>query len=104
MEFKFKQIYIVEGFHPFCIQIDANYTIENNVQHYLWPVRILAKGQLTNCFDESEEKNFLPVSNLAFFVTAGAITIVVCVIGCLFHFIRLVTFLKMGRVRKYIVS
>lgn len=97
MNFKFKQVYLVEGFTPVCILIDAHYTIENDVQHYLWPVRILAKGALTGCLEDSEE-DFLPVNNLAFFLTTGAITIVVCIIGCLFHFVRLTSFLKVGKV------
>ena len=98
MDFKFKQIYLIEDFKPICIQIDAHYTIENDIQHYLWPVTILAKGELTSCSEDSVEKDFLPINNLGFFITVGAITVTVCVFGCLFHFVRLLTFLKIGKV------
>ena len=97
MNFKFKQIYLIEGFKPVCIRIDVQYKIENDVQHYLWPVTIIAKGELTGCLDDSE-KDFLPISNLKYFIITGAITVVVCVIGCLFHCFRLVAFIKMGKV------
>ena len=97
MEFKFKQIYLLEGFKPVCLQIATYYAIQNDAQRYLWPVVILAKGELTNCDKESEE-NFLPFNNLGFFITAGVATFIVCLIGCLFHFIRLLAFLKVGMV------
>lgn len=98
MNLEFKQVYLIEGFKPLCINIDAHYTIENDVQHYLWPVRILAKGEMTSCLEDSEAEDFLPINNLAFFITTGVITIVVCVIGCLFHFVRLMTFFRIGKV------
>lgn len=97
MTFKFKQVYLIEGFKPVCINIDAYYTIENNFQRYLWPVKVLAKGQLTSCLEDSEE-DFLPINNLAYFIITGGVTIVVCLLGCLFHFVRLMTFLKIGKV------
>ena len=100
MNFKFKQVYLIEGFKPFCIQISADYTMENDIQHYLWPVRILVKGKLIGCDNESKE-NFLPINNLGFFINVGVITITVCVIGCIFHFTRLMTFLKVGKVSFY---
>lgn len=98
MNLEFKQVYLIEGFKPLCINIDAHYTIENDVQHYLWPVRILAKGEVTSCLEDSEAEDFLPINNLAFFITTGVVTIVVCVIGCLFHFVRLMTFFRVGKV------
>ena len=98
MNFKFKQIYLIEGFKPVCIQIDVDYTIQNDFQYYLWPVMILAKGELTSCSEDSEEKDFLPIKNLGFFITTGAVTVTVCVIGCFFHLFRLMTFFKIGKV------
>jgi len=102
MDFKFEETYLVEGHKPFCIQIEARYYMENDHQQYLWPVKIFVKGSLTGCGSDSDsEKYFLPVTNIGFFVTTAVITVGVCLVGFVFHSIRLLTFLKVGKVCLY---
>lgn len=99
MYFQFEEIYLIEGHKPVCIQVLARYYLENDHQRYLWPVRIFVRSSLTSCDVNAEERHFLPVSNIVFFVTAAVITVGVCIVGFVFHAIRLLTFLKVGKVR-----
>lgn len=92
----------MEGHKPVCIQIETRYYMENDHQWHLWPVKIFVKGSLTGCGSDSDsEKHFLPVNNIGFFVTAAVITVGVCLVGFVFHSIRLLTFLKVGKVCVY---
>jgi len=93
-------VYLVEGYKPICIRVIVHYSIENNVQYYLWPVRIIAKGRLISCNELSNDKQFLlPVRNIVPRASIGILTVLSCFIGCVFHFIRVFTFIITGKVR-----
>jgi len=93
-------VYLVEGYKPICIQLTVHYSIENDFQHHLWPVRIIVKGQLTNCNDPSTHRQFLPVKNIVLIALIGFVTVLVSAIGCAFHSARIATFIWTGKVRK----
>ena len=101
MQFYFEHIYVIEGLQPICIHVTAEYCIENDHQQYLWPVRIIAKGRLSNCDNETEEQHFMPMNDLAYFLTIGILTGLFCAASCAFHFVRLMTFFKLGKVASY---
>ena len=45
IQFHFKQVYLVEGYKPICIQIEITVyynSIKNDFSHYLWPLGITA--------------------------------------------------------------
>ena len=97
MRFQFTHLYLIEGFKPVCLQVTTHYSLENHLQDYLWPVRVIAKARLTSC-DEPFKISFLPIQHLGIFISIGALNILVCASGCIFHFIRLLKFYTVGKV------
>jgi len=91
-------VYLVEGYKPICIQLIVHYSIENDFQHHLWPVRITVKGRLTNCSDPSNLRQFLPIENITLIASIGFVTVLVSAIGCVFHSVRIATFIRTGKV------
>ena len=81
-----------------CLQVTTHYNINNDLQHYLWPLRVIAKAKLTPCSKPSEKISFMPIKNLKVFVLTGSLNVLVCVSGCIFHFIRLIMFCALGKV------
>ena len=100
MEFQLKQLYLIEGYKPICINIDASYSVENGDQEYLWPVRIFIKGRLTTCDETLGKINYLPIRNLHKLVIIGALNGVTCVFGFILHCFKLLTFISIGKVHK----
>ena len=98
MQLQFNQVYLVEGYKPICMRLIIHYSIENDVQYYLWPIRITAKGKLINCSEPSDGKQFLPVRNIALSASFGIVTVVSCLIGCAFHSVRVFSFITTGKV------
>ncbi|XP_065887997.1 uncharacterized protein [Dysidea avara] len=102
MQFHFKQVYLVEGYKPICIQLTVHYSIENDFHHHLWPLRIITKGKLIHCDGIFNSMHFLPIKNIAYLACAGVLTILVCFTGCVFHFVRIKTYIMTGKmVRDY---
>jgi len=101
MQFQFKQVYLVEGHNPLCAQLTVHYSIENDFQNYLWPIRIAVKGRLINCSGSSSNKNYflLVNKNIPLVALVGVLTIPSCFVGCVFHFVRVVMFIATGKVR-----
>ena len=104
MEFQLKQLYLIEGYKPICINIDASYSVENGDQEYLWPVRIFVKGRLTTCDETLGKINYLPIRNLHKLVIIGALNGVTCVFGFILHCFKLLTFISIGKVHKYVCN
>jgi len=104
MQFQFKHLYLIEGFKPICLQVTTHYNLENDIQRYLWPVRVISKGSLTLCDEPFKKINYLPIKHLGIFIFTGTLNVLVCVFGCVFHFIRLVTFYAVGKVYNYMSS
>ena len=100
MEFQLKQLYLIEGYRPICINIDASYSVENGDQEYLWPVRILIKGRLTMYNDTFGKINYLPIRNLHKLIIIGTLNGVTCVFGLVLHCFKLLTFISIGKVHK----
>ena len=99
IQLQFNQVYLVEGYKPICMRLIVHYSIENDVQYYLWPIRIIAKGKLINCSEPSDGKQFfLPVRNIALSASLGIVMVVSCFIGCAFHSVRLFSFITTGKV------
>lgn len=98
MEFPLKQLYLIEGFKPICIQVDAQYTVENDDQDYLWPVRILVKGRLTMCDKELGEINYFPIQHYYFFLSSSILSVLVCIFGFTLHFFKSLAFISVGKV------
>ena len=88
---------MIEGCEPICIHITADYSIENDYQRYLWPVKIIAQGRLSSC-DNDTEQHFQPMNDIPYFITIGALTGLFCITSCIFHFIRILLFFKLGKV------
>ena len=100
MEFQLKQLYLIEGYRPICIYIDASYSVENGDQEYLWPVRILVKGRLAMCNETFGKINYLPIRNLHKLIIIGTLNGVTCVFGFVLHCFKLLTFISIGKVHK----
>ena len=97
MQFQFTHLYLIEGFKPRCLQVTVHYNLENDLQKYLWPVRMVAKARLTPCNEPLKDATFYPIKNLGIFVSTEALNMLVCVSGCVFHFIRLLTYCACSR-------
>ena len=97
MQFYFQHVYMIEGFEPICIHITVDYNIENDYQQYLWPVRIIAQGRLSSC--NGTEQHFQPMNDIPYLITIGALTGLFCTLSCIFHFVRILSFFKLGKVR-----
>lgn len=99
MQFYFEQIYVIEGIQPWCTDINVDYSIENDLQQYLWPLRIIVKAKLSSC-DNMTEQHFIPLNydHLTYFITIAVLTGVFCATSCIFHFIRLLAFFKLAKV------
>lgn len=97
MEFYFQHVYVVEGLEPICIHITVDYNIENDYQQYLWPARIIAQGRLSSCNNDTGQ-HFQPMNDIPYFITIGALTALFCTTSCIFHFIRILSFFKLGKV------
>ena len=100
MKFFFQHIYVIEGFQPICIHITTDYSIENDFQQYLWPVRVTAHGRLSNCYNETEQ-HFQPMNNIPYFITIGILTGLFCTTSCILHFLKVLEFFKLGKVAMY---
>ena len=98
MQFQFTHLYLIEGFKPLCLQVTTHYNINNDLQHYLWPLRVIAKAKLTLCDKPFKKITFLPIKNLKAFILTGSLNMLVCVSGCMFHCIRLIMFCALGKV------
>ena len=102
MEFQLKQLYLIEGYKPTCIQVDAHYTVENSDQDYLWPVRILVKGRLTMCNETLGKIHYLPIKHFHFLLWTGVLNGLVCAFGFILHCFKLLAFILVGKVCMYI--
>lgn len=98
MEFQLKQLYLIEGLKPICIQVDVQYNVENGDQDYLWPVKILAKGRLTTCNKRLSKIKYLPIRHYHFFVSTGVLNVIVCAFGIILHCFKLLAFIVVGKV------
>ena len=97
-----KQLYLIEGYKPICIHIDASYTVENNDQEYLWPVRIIVKGRLATCSETLGKINYLPIKNLHVLIIIGTLNGLTCIFGFILHCFKLLTFISIGKVCMHI--
>ena len=98
MWFQFTHLYLIEGFKPTCLQVTTFYNLENNLQDYLWPLRVIAKARLTVCSEPFKKTNFLPIRHMGIFISIGILNMLVCTSGCVFHFVRLLKFYVIGKV------
>lgn len=97
MKFFFQQVYVIEGFRPICMHITTDYNIENDLQQYLWPVRILALGRLSSCNNETEQ-HFQPLNDIPYFITIGILTGIFCTTSCVLHLLEALGFFKLAKV------
>lgn len=98
MRFQFTHLYLIEGFKPTCLQVTTLYHLENDLQDYLWPLRVIAKARLTLCSEPFKKANFLPIRHMGIFLSIGILNMLVCTSGCVFHFVRLLKFYAVGKV------
>ena len=98
MQLQFTQLNLIEGFKPRCLQVTVHYNLENDLQQYLWPVRVVAKARSTSCNEPLKDATFYPIKNSGFLISTEALNMLVCVSGCVFHFIRLLTYCAVGKV------
>ena len=101
MEFYFEQIYVIEGFLPFCFHVTVDYRIENDLQQYLWPVSIIAHGRLSGCNNETVQ-HFQPMNDITYFITIGVLTGIFCTVSCILRILNVLEFFNLGKVQMYL--